>query len=130
MLATDATVHYDEHLMGLVGGLYSTDDSSGLNLGQMKSKQKFENLSFVRYTGSSIYGNTGCNCIVQGTFSSLMKRNNDVDNYSLYVIKDDKIAGIFQWAFTDDIELSLVQDETRARSMVNEYLALQALEDI
>jgi len=97
----------------------------------MKRIPKFAKLTFVRYTLDSKFGNRGCNCIVQGTFSDWYPdRSEDIDNYALYVVKDDKIAGILVWCFHSDIEMLPVQDRTRAESLVNDYLADKALEDI
>lgn len=87
-------------------------------------KQKFSILSFVRvckdmplhmrHFPSDFIG------IVAGTYSQKYG-GKDIDQYSLWVVKDGKVVNRISWYHEDQLTLCDDQDSMNAEDMIEEY---------
>lgn len=91
-------------------------------------KQKFRWLTFVKVTDNMPetmkHFPKGFKAVVQGTYKQLYG-GEDVDSYSLYVIKDNEIVNTLSWYYENQLTELPEQDRLKAMDMVEDYMNKQ-----
>ena len=87
-------------------------------------RQKFGKLSFVKVCDEMPphmqHFQSGFEGVVAGTYSQIYRGTN-IDDYSLYVIKDGCIVNRSSWYEVDQLTLMDNQDRDKAEQMIEDY---------
>lgn len=87
-------------------------------------KQKFRKFSFV-HVGAEMpdhmsHFESDFDAIIEGTYSQLFG-GTDIDNYSLYRLRDGRIVYTLSWYEENQLVLLPEQDSEKAEEMVEKY---------
>jgi hypothetical protein len=87
-------------------------------------KQKFGKLSFVHVCKEMpefmSHFESNFDAIVDGTYSQLFG-GSDINSYSLYMIKNNKVVDNISWYEENQLLLLPNQDKDKAEGMIEEY---------